>query len=1113
MAALSSTKIINLAKRNDAEALQKLVDEGIVFNQVRKSDRKLIIDIAADSGSLDAFYVILQEMMSRGSIQEKILRELLFVDNFISRDDNDKSGPAMQTIIDNNMVDAFRDVVERFPNIVNSRIVYEFKDVNPFATSYIPLLAAVIDSGNIEMTKILLENGAIVNAADGEFGVPLSWYASKPEIASMLYDYGRDDSKIATDYSMMEFIFNRAIYTKGMPERRSREFKDMYAFYEEREPHELERSQNRSGEDAFFFEIAGKSDIVPSFKSGLRINAGGNPNPDVHLWRDVFISMIENNDIYDDRLVLRTLLDMEESPQFYNSRSRTASFDVIAKLAEESFEVVPFNGITAKEAATAYIVLAKILGNNSTGDDKEKYQKLVMDTFLVPLIDDVFANNMEKDFVRNVTPNMEKDFVRNVTPKIHGENPIFDVAIQFGTPDLARYISDRVYDREINALVTKDTLKVIIDAKKKDSLDFLIENMTQANIDKLLTKIDVIRAVNNNLRYDSRIDEVSKDILRTVLESISDSERSRFFLYDDSERNASQFDRKESVLADFIKGNRSGYLDHGDTGSKENVFSIYVDNLSFKDVLNIGQHGESAIHLAASCENLDMLKKLVERFGTECLLIEDNFGNKPLHKAIETGMKDAIDYIISATEDLSVYTKESYNILLKSMSTMSTFSGFDSEFMPWLYDKYGDILNLDILSVDENGVTFAHKFAEISAQQSLMNETMINELVTNGVDFSLRDNDGKNPLFYYVENIFRSGERETLIELSSPETLDVFEKFIIEGANPCDIDVNGKHFLTPIVDLIIEVSKERYSYMSNNRISPLSNLISSLVRITEEQFGEKLDIASICSSDGKISLYESLLLVGAIKGTNASEAPMSVSDEYAVLGEYFTYLPNVAHHMISYFKKNFCCAPEECEDSREKTERYIQGMEKAIDGMNLNDSIRTFQVIEKSRAIGEKNIQRLYDKIFERYPEIHTYAIGSKGSLLISALDSERPSLVKQLLDRGADASMPVFIGSRSHGFTTPIRYLIEKNKGLSSNDFSENFIRCMEYIVSSGALVDDIPMVSAAGTSAHSGIDASYLLDDNDVASLYAMIKSTYENSGNETSGEAPAPAPKLRI
>jgi len=208
MASLSSTKIINLAKRNDAEALQKLADEGVVFDQVRKSDKASIIDIAVSSGSFDAFNVILREMLDREALQSNILRELLFVTDPSFSEKDEKSISIMQTIIDNNMVDSFRDVVEIFPNIVNSRIVYEFDDVNPFRVSNVPLLAAVIDAGNVEMTKILLENGAVVNAADGKFGVPLSWYASKPEIASMLYDYGRDDSKIATSHSMMEFIIN-----------------------------------------------------------------------------------------------------------------------------------------------------------------------------------------------------------------------------------------------------------------------------------------------------------------------------------------------------------------------------------------------------------------------------------------------------------------------------------------------------------------------------------------------------------------------------------------------------------------------------------------------------------------------------------------------------------------------------------------------------------------------------------------------------------------------------------------------------------------------------------------------------------------------------------------
>jgi len=391
--------------------------------------------------------------------------------------------------------------------------------------------------------------------------------------------------------------------------------------------------------------------------------------------------------------------------------------------------------------------------------------------------------------------------------------------------------------------------------------------------------------------------------------------------------------------------------------------------------------------------------------------------------------------------------------------------------------------------------------------ESMVNESMVDNLIANGVDFSLRDNNGKNPLFYYIEGMSRHDDLAIVTELASFETCDVFKKLIDAGANPCDISSDGKHFLTPLIDSVISVAQSRDLYLRNETISSISNLVSNLIKITDG----KIDISSIRSSDGKVSLYDALLLIGAIKDTKASEAPMSVRPEDAVLSEHFAYMPNVAYHMMSYFKKNFCCEPSECKDSEEKIERYVHGMEKAIDGMGLNDSIKAFKIIEDSKAIGQENIQMLYDKIFERYPDIHTYAIGSEGTLLISALRSESPNLVKQLIKRGADASMPVFL--ENHGFTTPVRYIIEENADLSTSEFSDNLINCIESIVNAGASINAIPMLSASGMSSQAGKDTSYLLDESDIAALYAMVKSTHENSSNDSSENSSAPAPRLRI
>jgi len=961
---ISNVKILNIIKRGGLKEINALISDNVNINIERKGDKRPSIITALENGHQDIASVIIQQAYSSklDSLTSLLKR----------RTSSDEDESVLSYIIRNGFNVALAAALESMPNIANSTTLIGIE------LKTLPLVIAG-ESNNLEAAEMLIQSGAELNIINPALGVPASWSAATPEMSELFYDSGRDDSFYVGKTSLASAIYHRALYEDtelvlegGMDivdAEHKKGFQTLFSYYADRDsdfifgvqPNEIEGS---GGHKASFFEFG----VARSPFSKKKHRDAEVMEADLKFMSDSIDSFIKSGasvESFDSRGIrspMPRIIKAFNEKDFGQYSDSTSRGEIVTVLSEAGFGLT--NGSDDKSInrilIESYLSFTQLLSEN----------KLVLDDKVIMSLGAPFIDLFRSDYKKN------EQIFKNETMNYYN---ILSKTADSGNIALTQYVIDNICNGEIDNYINSVFIESLISDKKSEMLTFILSKCSPEKASDLICEKDVRLKIVKGLGLDV-------ETFKAGFAFVLDKEAFLSLKVKESRGSLREDNSEPSLIMNAL---REGFC----TDEEFDVFKILVETTSiFHSYDNV-----TCMGAAATLEGLEPLEFLIDKYGKDALFIQptppkgggfimpQHGGMLPIHRAIGIGNEKAVRYIL----DLEKNNPSSYadeNLFFSSILSS------ENEMIDLMINEYGSAYGIDPLEVSTSGNNAYHilsKKAQVHGYEGFYNTLDKFKTQYPDIDINLKNKKGLTPLFLLSNE---AHDNRSAVEAISTN-IECYKNMIELGADPNTLDDNGNHFLKPVVDDMLGSLSDQYS---RSRCSDKIQLILSDLLYNSE-YG--IDISLVNGgSENNINIVDAALILREQKVCEFTSGTHPI-DIDSIITLYPNIINEISYKLIesgSYFSGNLT----------KNGESSMAILKELIENKYELDKLSAFNLLNAMTAlkgIPSSDSNRVFEYVFDSFPNAHSFEAGSKESILIGAIRHGNVNMVNTLLQRGAN--------------------------------------------------------------------------------------------------------------
>ena len=961
MSAPSSVKILNMIKKGSLKDISDLITNKVTLNIERKSDSKPSVIITLENGHQDVAAMIIQQAYSDND------DSLISLLNRGISSDGDES--VLSYIIRNGHNEAFAAALESMPSIANSTTLVRVE------TKTLPIVIAA-ESNNLEATEMLLQSGAELNIINPELGVPASWSAATPEMSDLLYNSGRDDSFYVGETSLVSAIYHRALYEEtelvvegGMDivdgEHRNG-FQALFAYYAEKDSEFIYGTRPNEDADkhnASFFEVGTNLSPFP-----IKKKETSEMDADLKFMSnsiDSFIKAGISSESFKSRNVrspLSRIIRAFNEKDFGQHSDSTSRSEIVKILSESGFSLT--NGLDEDSinriSIESYMAFTHLLRN----------KKLVLDDKTIMSFGAPFLDLFNADYKKN------EQILKDTSMSYYN---ILSKTADSGSIALTQYVIDNICNGEIDTYITSGFIESLVSDKQAEMLSFILSKCSPEKANDVICDEDIRSKIVNGFQLDV-------ETFKAGFAFVLDKEAFLSLKVKESRGKKDEHNNESSLIMNSL---REGFY----TDEQMDVFKILVS------ATNIFHSYDSVtcMGVAGTLKTLEPLQILIDKYGKDALFIQPTYSNDggfikpknggmlPVHRAIAYGNIEAVKYILDLEKDNpSSYADEKL--------FFSSILSNESEMIDLMINEYGSDYGIDPLEVSKSGNNAYHilsRKAQASGYEGFYN---ILEKFTKeypDIDINLKNNKGLTPL-HRIANDSRDAR-------GSVDTLDTniqcYKNMIELGADPNILDDNGHHFLKPVVDYMLEASKE--SFNEKRCADAVKGILSELVYNPE--YGIDASLLN-GGEDNNINIVDAAILL-----REPSVYKLTSGTHPTDIDSIITFCPNILNNISEKITTDGSDFSGNLTDSGTFSMKLLNEL---IDNKCELDKLSAFNLMTamtKLNGIPSSDLNRVVGYVFDSFPEAHSFQSGSSESILVNAIRHGNVNMVNTLLQKGAN--------------------------------------------------------------------------------------------------------------
>jgi len=1037
MAAPSSRKLYNILRSGNLDDLRKYIDAGGDINIQRTADQMHALAISlVESNKPEIFLEMCKWYVNNGKVHT------LF-DTLVKSTSKSDSSSIFEMVLRKGGPDAIRYLIENepYPSFMIHRTigftVSTGRDSKKLPLSFLEM--ALIEGDDKTVAAILekvSKDGFDLNYTTQTTKTPVAWYASTKKCYDLMVEHGFDESKFDNPFPRSFFLLHKYFELSTIRSRKyfRTSFEDML-----RESIRIDESRGISPDDFFAQrDISGRTifDTLSLSYSG-RSSSG----------RTKFASYLSDDNLRKHEVKARfydTIRNIGLTPEFIKKEG-------IESPVIEMMKMLAGGYINAKEAAFISSTIKGYIraGFSLSGVDEESMNKSIFSIvrkFKELQNDGTYSKSDIFELMQ-----MCVDAGAQITPEIKESYPEeFDIylsALETEDIDIINFIFDN----------TKTPVEDIInppESSKKNisSGNALIKKAISLKSPEVVAYvIDLYKSVGINpiqkdvFDYMLQTSIFDKDVYEEVMSSV-ESEEAKSLISPLLTENNYLKKHEPSLISDtkeqkmimdsaIIQVIKKYYTNHaGAEKVNDEVREIIKSLLDKTSVYH--RDNQSTLAAYAAIYHVDVLRDVVDKYGTDCLFIRGEDGMLPLQRAMLANNIESVKYILSlATEDdMRFYNEEELPLYVARSGLGFPQPNHTLSMLEELKEK-----GIDINITSSDGNSPLHYFCRVVDRTKSDEATripyhdfchVINFLVENGCDINAENNRGE------LAN--------SMIDAESGTGLRYHAELAKAGADYSSVSENSEHPLSEIIKGVFRDFTKYNSRIGANHFSSfmknfvkttagLPNVDLSAIRGTGKNI-KGLTLADAAIFAGDIDAYEEL----AASGIKVTTTPVSRLHANVIrnLFEAWDDASNYNNELLPSDTEKLLASKILMENgyipTKEESSYIMDAACKISSDSEHNDG-------KGGRKLHMEDLHKVTDMVLEIYPEFATkisyYNAGL--SYLHDAIDSSNRRMFDKLVEMGADINSECLIRTREQrpiGNMLSIAIQQESNRNGSDN-------------------------------------------------------------------------------